>query len=153
MYLYPYKKGSKGANELSKALGIKQVKLTNSKFKGSEDKLVINWGNSAVSDEVGKCTVLNKPEAVALATNKLSFFQAIDAKNNLARTRGELISIPKFFTQKRFAENYMFDGYTIVARTVLNGHRGDGIVLCERSEERREGKEGGGEWKSWWWTN
>src|SRR3546814_16255417 len=92
MYLYPYKKGSKGANELSKALGIKQVKLTNSKFKGSEDKLVINWGNSAVSDEVGKCTVLNKQEAVALATNKLSFFQAIDAKNNLARTRGELIS-------------------------------------------------------------
>src|SRR3546814_11566955 len=59
----------------------------------------------------------------------------MDAKNNLARTRGELISIPKFFTQKRFAENYMFDGYTIVARTVLNGHSGAGIVLCETPEQ------------------
>lgn len=131
MYLYPYKNGSQGAKDLSDALGIKQIKREGSKFKGNENKLIINWGSSDMNPEVSKCKVLNKPEAVAVASNKLSFFNAIKSNNDRAVSRDSLVSIPEFFTSYRKALEYYNAGYTLVCRTILNGHSGAGIVLAD----------------------
>lgn len=72
--IYPYKPGSESSKALSGALGIKRVAHKNSRFRGSPEIIVINWGASVVSDEVAKCNILNKPEAVSLASNKLKAF-------------------------------------------------------------------------------
>lgn len=73
-FIYPYKAGSESAKALSEGLGIKRIAHTNSRFKGGKDKLVINWGASKVSEEVSKCTILNLPQAVRLASDKLLAF-------------------------------------------------------------------------------
>lgn len=132
MYILPYKNGSTGANDLAKALGVKQIKREGSKFKGSEDKLVINWGSSTSTDEVDKCTVLNKPMAVATATNKLSCFTAIYN----AMTRGEVSSnIPRFWTRKSDSKLYIQGKHKVVCRQTLTGHSGEGIVIASTLEE------------------
>jgi len=135
MYILPYKNGSRGAKDLAEALGAKQIKREGSKFKGSEDKLVINWGSTTMSDEVAKCEVLNKPEAVLLASNKLNFFKAINSWNRKQLSKAEIISLPSWTEDKGYASDYIFNGHSIVARTILNGHSGAGIVLCETQEQ------------------
>lgn len=137
MNIYPYKNGSQGAKELAAALGVKQIKREGSKFKGSEDKLVINWGSSTMSEEASKCKVLNNPEAVALASNKLSFFNRIAEWNDNAAFAGDLISIPHHVTDHRSALEYYDDGFSLVCRTILNGHSGQGIVLIDPAVNNR----------------
>lgn len=132
MILLPYKNGSAGAGDLAEALGIKQVKRTGSKFKGSKEKLVINWGSSSSTEEVDKCEVLNKPEAVAIATNKLSWLRHIYNKNEEGRTH---CNTPRFMTNFDAAITYIQAGHKIVCRTVLNGHSGEGIVIASTVDE------------------
>lgn len=132
IYLNPYKPESEGAKALAHAMGIKRIAPEGkSKFKGSPDKIVINWGASSVSDEVAKCDILNKPEAVALAADKLEFFKAITASNARATRSSQLVKIPGFYTDHEHARNLVNDGMVLVARTVLNGHSGRGIVVIE----------------------
>lgn len=133
MILYPYKNGSKGAKGLADALGIIQIKKEGSKFRGSNNKLVINWGNSMSTEEVDKCAVLNKPASVAICSNKLSFFRHILANNN--NNVADYVEIPWFTDNKEEALNLTFDGHKIVCRTVLNGHSGEGIVIADRAEQ------------------
>lgn len=73
-FIYPYKPGSESAKALSEGLGIKRIAHKNSRFKGAKDTLVINWGASKVSEEVSKCTILNLPQAVKMASDKLLAF-------------------------------------------------------------------------------
>lgn len=79
-FIYPYKPGSESSKLLSEALGIKRISHRNSKFKGGEEIIVINWGASKLPEEVGKCKVINRVEAVAIASNKLLTFQKINPK-------------------------------------------------------------------------
>lgn len=132
MILLPYKNGSAGAGDLAEALGIKQIKRSGSKFKGSKEKLVINWGSSTSTDEVEKCDVLNSTKAVAIATNKLAWLRHITAKNNEG---GNYCTVPRFMTTMDEAATYIQAGYTIVCRTVLTGHSGEGIVIARTQDE------------------
>lgn len=140
MILYPYKNGSQGAKELANALGIKQIKKEGSKFKGSGDKLVINWGNSMSTQEVDKCAVLNKPASVAICSNKLSFFRHIYAHNAKAFNDvgggvETICEIPYFTDDINEAKQFINEGLKVVCRTVLNGHSGEGIVIAETAEQ------------------
>lgn len=126
MNIYPYKMGSQSALALAQALKCKQIRHENSRFIGSPDKLVINWGASKLPAEVLKSQVINKPEAVAIAADKLKSFEAMKMFG---------VSMPIFTTQKDEARFWIEDGSTVVCRTVLNGHSGEGIVLAEKIEE------------------
>lgn len=132
MILFPYKNGSSGAKDLADALGIRQIKRERSRFRGSQEKLVINWGSSETTEEVSKCQVLNKPEAVALATNKLRFFQHI---NFINRQGNDYCEIPLFYTSINQAASLIDAGYKVVCRTVLTGHSGEGIVIASTTGE------------------
>lgn len=125
MNIYPYKAGSESAKALAEALGVKRIKHKNSKFKWSRNKVVINWGASKLPDEVAKCVVLNAPEAVSKASNKRSFFEAVS---------NHCSTVP-FTTEQAKALEWLEEGHTVVARTVLNGHSGQGIVLVEPGQE------------------
>lgn len=129
MYIYSHNPHSEGAKLLSQALNVKRVKHGNSKFRGGMGKAIINWGAGTLPDQVMACQrILNKPEAIRKASNKLKSFE-------LFREAG--VTIPPFFTTKRQADEYLAEnrGSSIVARTVLAGHSGIGIVIGSAAED------------------
>lgn len=126
-YLYPYNKGSRGAKALAEALGIKRIKRQNSKFRGSKNKLVINWGCSSLPEQVKVCNIINKPEAVNIAGCKLKTFQKL--------SENAIINIPEFTQDKEVVKQWLGEGCTIVARTELRGHSGQGIVIFDNIDD------------------
>lgn len=126
MNIYPYKMGSQSATNLANELNVKQIKHEGSKFKGSLEKVVINWGASKLPQEVMKCKVINSPEAVSKAADKLSSFKVMAEYG---------VSIPPFTESRKDALRMVEDGDTVVCRTILNGHSGEGIVLAESMEQ------------------
>jgi glutathione synthase/RimK-type ligase-like ATP-grasp enzyme len=114
--VYPYKQGSQSAKALANALGGKVLKKVGSKYRQRPEDLIINWG-------AGDCPfkgprVANQPEAIGVASNKLSAFRRMKEAN---------VNVPDFYTKR---EEIPGDAYPIMARTVLNGHSGRGIVVC-----------------------
>lgn len=77
-FIYPYKPGSESCKALADGLDLKRIAHKESKFKGAADKLVINWGASKVPDEVSKCKILNLPQAVKQASDKLLAFKCLN---------------------------------------------------------------------------
>jgi len=127
-YIYSHNPHSEGAKALSQALEVKRIKHGNSKFKGSPAKRVINWGSGNLPAQVAACTVLNPPEAIRRASNKLKSFELFRDAN---------VSIPPFFTTKEEANEYLGQNLhsSVVCRTVLNGHSGVGIVIANNQDD------------------
>lgn len=109
----PYKQGSKGAKALATELGGLVLKVEGSNYKPRPDDVVINWGGS---DNAPRATVNNDRERLASATNKLTFFQSL---------KGSGLT-PDFWTRK---EDIPESAFPVVARTILSGHSGAGIVI------------------------
>lgn len=129
-FLFPYMKGSKGAKALAAALGIKRIKLENSKFKPNANKLVINWGSSKIPANYEKCKeVLNF--SVGKVSNKLTFFNMIHDKP---------YCIPYASTLEWATELFSKKGDKVVCRTILNGHSGNGIIIANSPDELVECK-------------
>lgn len=84
-FIYPYKVGSESCKALAQGLDLKRIAHKESKFKGAPDKLVINWGASKVSEEVSKCKILNLPQAVHNASDKLKAFNCMNADKKTTR--------------------------------------------------------------------
>ncbi len=127
--IYPFRDGLNSAKVLSEALGVKRIKLSGSSFKGGEDKIVINWGAFPLPLEVRKCMILNSPEAVALATDKLRFFKEVYNS----------INVPDFTEDKDVAEGWVNEGIVVLSRETLVGHSAVGLVVLD----------GAGEWESY----
>lgn len=127
-YIYSHNPRSEGAKLLSQALGVKRIKHGNSKFRGRNDKCVINWGAGTLPDQIQECNILNKPEAIRNASNKLKSFE-------LFKEAG--VVVPLFFTTKAEASDYLQedDSRSVVCRTVLNGHSGVGIVMANSADD------------------
>lgn len=136
MLLYAYKEGSASAKALSQGLGIKRIKHEGSRFKGYNRKTVINWGCSQLPAEVLKCVVINNPQAVAVASNKLSFFKAM-AAFNVGQGVGEgdhpepRVSLPEWTEDSQAAQVWLGNGKSVVVRHKLSGHSGEGIEMLE----------------------
>lgn len=125
MFVYPYKAGSESAKALANKLGAKRIKKENSKFKGG-NKVVINWGSTNLPEEVKKSMVINTEEAVSEACNKLSFFNKV--------SKYEEINLPEFTTDKDKVSEWIQAGDTVLARTKLTGHSGEGIYVLNSEE-------------------
>lgn len=127
-YLMPYKMASESARDLALYLNARRVKNTpDSKFKVSEDKVIINWGNSKVDKRFENANFINKPSAVAIASHKL---KAFDALSDI-----EGVNIPPYTSDIEQARQWINDGELVVCRTVLKGHSGEGIVIASSLEE------------------
>lgn len=122
----PYKMSSKSGKKLADLLNVRRIAEKGKPIDPSKF-IIINWGRSTpherVSDDV---RVLNRPEAVGKATNKLTFFKSV---------REEVV--PKHFTSKDEAESWMREnvGKAVVCRTKLTGHSGEGIIIADNPEE------------------
>ena len=125
MKLYPYNQGSASAKALSEALGIKRIKH-DGKPLNLRGAAIINWGASGLKRElknVGK--IFNPPEAIRKASNKLTTLTILKEAG---------VSVPEFTTDVGEALLWVRDGQTAVARTVLNGHSGEGIELLPNGD-------------------
>lgn len=135
MLLFPYNFASQGCKNFANALGAKRIKRIGSKFKGNPAKVVINWGCAGVTDEVLKCEIINHPNAVNKAGNKLLAFKEFLAHNE--KDKGldnvEIIQIPLFTEDKKVAASWFKEqnDVSVVCRTVLRGHSGEGIVISD----------------------
>ena len=129
LYIYSHNPHSEGAKALSQALNVKRIKHGNSKFRGGMGKAIINWGAGTLPDQVMACqTILNKPHAIRNASNKLKSFELFQQAG---------VSIPQFFTRYEDAREYLEAGQgntSIVCRTKLNGHSGDGIIISDNND-------------------
>lgn len=121
--IYPYQDASPSARALAAALGIKRL------YKEGKDLHVagsiINWGNSALyRNFTYEQEFFNHPDAVSKAVNKLETFKALEGK----------VSIPKWTEDAFEAYKWLLKG-PVVARSVLNGHSGEGISIIETPDQ------------------
>lgn len=116
----PYRAGSQGARALANGLGGLCLRLEGSRFTPRRDDVIINWGNTNVPNNLRTFPVFNDPLHIQQASNKRTFFERI-------RDAGNQEIIPRFWTNPRDIPD---DAFPIVARTILAGHSGAGIVIC-----------------------
>lgn len=113
MYIYCDRQ-SRSAKALAKKV---PMKFFNNKII-YKNELIINWGCSDVVFYDHK--VINHPEAVRKAANKLLFFQVMSP----------LGITPRFCTSLESAKELMLETERPIAcRTILTGHSGNGIIL------------------------
>lgn len=105
--IYSYKFGSASAKALSEQMGIKRICHKNSKYKGGEHKIVINWGSSKLPDEVLKSMIINNPMAVKIASNKLEFFKHFDTVEDAPR-------LPEYTEDEDVAKQWFEEGHCVV---------------------------------------
>lgn len=119
-YIYPWKRGSESAKALAEALGGKLIKREGSKFEAAPHRKVINWGSSDCPYEG-----LNLSDSVKAVSNKLFFFRHL---KNLQETfpGASLPRVPRWTESLEEAQSWK---KLFLARTVLNGHSGEGIVF------------------------
>ena len=125
--IYPYKAGSESVAKLKEYLDAKVIKLKNSRYRYKTTDTIINWGNSRrpswMSSDV---PVLNQPEDVAIASNKLLTLQKLE---------GEGVPTVYFTPDIDLAQRWLMDGNTVFVRHSLNGHSGEGIEVIKPKED------------------
>lgn len=123
--LYPYNLGSESARLLRSNFEEKDIRSLRVKPDGNyrpfRSHVIVNWGNSQMPTTWnGEAITLNKPSAVAIASNKLEAFKTLYAVG---------VPIPDFTTDEDTATEWLAEGATVFARKKLNGHSGDGISI------------------------
>src|SRR5690606_16399873 len=107
-----------------RALGGMCLRLEGSRFRGRQNDVIINWGNTDPGRaHVYPARFINLPNQVRNASNKLMFFQ-------LMRDAGNEEIIPRFWTENE-RDAIPDDAFPIVCRTILAGHSGAGIVIAD----------------------
>lgn len=123
MHIYPYSSASASATALATALGIKRAKREGNVLKTD---VLINWGCSKIERQIEFQRIINKPEAVAKAANKLETFKTLQDSG----------TTPEFTESREEANRWLGGGVTVVARTILNGHSGAGIVIVDPDKDK-----------------
>lgn len=124
--IYPHNPNSEGAAELAAELGIRRIRQEGSTYVGRVGKTVINWGSSNLPAHVRGSRILNSPEAIAACSNKRTFFQTVDNRD------GPAPRVPEWTTDHQVAMRWILDGDVVCARTVLQGHSAEGLIILER---------------------
>jgi len=114
---------SNGAKELANALSARRIRPTG-QYVGRSSHTIINSGSTNPGVDFGLARVFNRPELVARSSNKRDFFQ------NLQQQSSE-VQVPQWTVDQSTARSWLETGCVVVARTVLNGHSGNGIIIIE----------------------
>lgn len=131
--LLPYKIGSQSAKQLALTLtgnlGLKVRRVRHDgKYRPKLRSLIINYGSNSRPSWPSVGRWLNPPEACARAGNKLRAFEAFAQAG---------LSCPEWTYNREVAQQWVESGLVVVARTILNGHSGRGIVLCDNSGDHQ----------------
>lgn len=118
-YIYPYMRGSGSVAVLKELLGARIIKLEGSRYRQRPGHTVINYGNSRIPSWLTG-PILNRPEAVSQAKNKLHTFE---------RLRGAGVATVQFTTSQEEARGWLSGGHKVFVRHNLTGHSGEGIEV------------------------
>lgn len=122
----PYKAFSKSAKALVNSLRpLAMLKKQNTSVKGRK-KVLLNWGHSNPLFDLTGVTVLNKPSAVALASNKLTALQTMRAAG---------VSVPDFSDNIEDAKQWIDEERIVLCRKLLRANSGKGIVIAKEEDE------------------
>lgn len=131
--LYPYKVGSESAKELSTLLNIMRVK-PDGNYVPKIGQKVINWGQGKNPNWIDTATrrgvsILNKPAAVNVASNKLLALQALKVAG---------VRVPDFTTSIQDAQRWLNNYNVVMERHELRGNSGDGIRIVTLHDDEME---------------
>lgn len=103
-----------------------KLRREGSVFRGRRGDVILNWGSGReLGSIVGQATVLNSPEAVNRAANKISALNAM---------RDAGVSVVDFATDRATAQRWVDAGDVVFVRNQLRGHSGAGIVaVCSQA--------------------
>lgn len=117
---------SDGAKELANALECRRIRPQGSSYQPRPNHTIINWGSIQPTVNFHPARTLNDPSVVARTSNKLAFFQHLTSTNSEAR-------VVEWTVDQGVARSWVDNGGIAVARTVLSGHSGNGIVVIENA--------------------
>lgn len=104
----------------------------------NSNRFILNWGTSNTLDNPQNNFVLNSPEAVGRATNKLSAFRAFRTWNEDEDSVGNEVNTVTWTTNREVAQAWLVAGNTVYSRTRLQGHSGEGIVVNQEDDTADE---------------
>ena len=124
--IVPYKIGSQSAKLLAQELGYLRCNPLATRFKPRFDDLIINWGYSGWpfnTRGIVRGKILNHPEDVRVASNKVSSLRAMDTEG---------VSVVPFTTDYTQAKRWFEEDENVYVyeRHTTNGHGGAGITIC-----------------------
>ncbi len=122
--IFPYKIGSLSAKKLARALKVLRV---GHYYNAKRSDTIVNWGNSHPPHFRWMDQDLNKPNAIALASNKIKTFTELECKS--------FKHIPQYTVSKDTAKLLIDRGDTIYCRSTVTGHSGRGIVIANTVDE------------------
>lgn len=118
--LFSYNRFSKSGKALADGMGIKRIKHTGSRWKPCVYDTVINWGSSVLPDNLQGVIILNSPDKVVTATDKIAAFDALTVNE---------VPCPVYTTVHETALEWAEQG-TVICRTLTRANSGRGIVVA-----------------------
>ena len=122
--IFPYKLGSVSARRLARTLGTLRVSPS---YNARRKDVIVNWGNSAPPHFRWMEQDLNKPHAIALASNKLNTF--LEFRNT------GFLHVPDWTTNPNEAQHLLDLSTKVYCRKLLSSHSGNGIVICKDNDK------------------
>lgn len=125
-YFLPWDQHSQGCKTLSEKLNAPRILLEGSRFQHNAGRVVINWGSGTNHPRVNGL-VLNKPQAVSEAINKLRSLQTMASVG---------VNTVEFTTDRAQVLEWMARREPVVfCRTQLRSSEGRGIVIAKRPDD------------------
>ena len=126
-----YKAGSRSARTLQTYVSEKLQKNVLSIRSDrvpflKNSRVLINWGSSDPLTRQLNCRIINRPSAVAFASDKILSLAAFKDKN---------VNCPDWTTDINVAEEWINNGKTVFCRTLTRAHSGRGIHIASTSDE------------------
>jgi len=121
LFIAPYIMGSESARDLARSLSCFRIDGSKKVY----DAHIINWGRSDLHINGSRNRIINSPQAVGLAANKIETFKTL--------TRDGVACVD-WTLDKEQARQWLDDGHIVYARTNVNGSSGDGIVIVGQDD-------------------
>lgn len=132
LIIYPYKMSSQSAKFIAENFERAKRVRENGNYKPHRNHVILNWGNPRRPIwynrriQVQHGHLINSFEAITVAQDKLLSFKCFDE---------DKVSIPPWTANKEIAEGWQEDRKKVVARTLLKGSGGRGIMLLNPDDE------------------
>ena len=121
--IIPYSKFSKSVKSIVTKIGKQTIRKKLPYNQPLITDVIINWGCSNIQFNTNHNKILNKPECVKVASNKLDTFVLLSR---------EKILVPKFSTDKVQAQKWIDKGFRVLCRHLLTSHSGKGIEILNK---------------------
>ncbi len=98
-------------------------------YRPRPNDVIMNWGTTETPiwvNNLNGARVLNHWNNLRTSVNKLRSFEVLRPAN---------VPVPDWTTDVNVARGYLQNSGVVIARTILNGSQGDGIIVCRTEAE------------------